>query len=79
MKIVKNLNKVETAPLSEGGYIEIPGGPAGAVLPPNFSWLRCADAAMQANYGPLGAVEKLVRTWDGGPLGLWAPDIYPSA
>lgn len=63
--------------LAQGGVTQTPGGPAGAVLPLGFAWLRLADKAGQANYGPLGAVEKLTRQWIGAPNGFWDPDIYP--
>jgi hypothetical protein len=64
--------------LSPGGvqYTSV-GGPSGYVLPPGYTWLRYADDDGQANYGPLGGIVKLTRTFIGAPNGVWDTDIYP--
>lgn len=56
-----------------------PAGPAGFILPVGFSWLRLADEAGQANWSPLGGIEKITYHWLGAPDGHWDPDVYPPA
>jgi len=64
--------------LAAGGVTQTPGGPAGAILPAGNEYLREADVLGQANYSPIGGIEKLERNWVGGPNGWWDPDIYPA-
>lgn len=54
-----------------------PAGPAGFTLPYGYSWLRLADDAGQANWSPLGGIEKITYNWLGAPDGHWNPTIYP--
>jgi hypothetical protein len=59
--------------LSEGGFMQVPGGPDSYVLPAGFNWERYADKLQQANYCPLGGIQKLIRTWIGGLNGWYTP------
>ena len=68
----------EVPSLSNGGYTQEPGGPyGGGLLPGNVQWLREADSLSQGQYSPLGGIQKVTRSWVGGPDGWWDPDIYP--
>jgi len=58
-----------------GGVIENPGGPLQGRFY-NLSFLRLADAMVPA--GVNGSMFKVTRTWLGGPLGHWDPDLYAS-
>ena len=63
-----------------GGYTYVsPDGPAGYTLPAGFSWLRLADVVGQANWSPLGGIERITYSWLGAPNGYWDSDIYPAS
>ena len=68
----------EIPSLSNGGYTQAPGGPYTGLLPANVQWLREADSLSQGQYSPLGGIQKVTRSWIGGPNGWWDPDIYPA-
>ncbi len=57
--------------ISDGGFIETPGGPLSGYLGSGVDWLRQADS-----YEFTGTHHKLTRTWLGGPTGHWDPDLY---
>lgn len=59
--------------LTNGAYIETPGGPLAGYLGTGVDWLRQADD-MEFD----GFKYKLTRTWLGGPTGHWDTDIYPT-